>query len=429
VAGNGATAARSRVLSRRVLHVRSSRGLAGPERHLLELIPALVAHGFESEVALLYRPQAGDPEDHPLLAPLRELAVPVFQVGDPDRLGRPAARAIAERLERGDLAALHGHDPKSDWVISRAAKRGGVLRPTRCFATLHLYTRASLALRFHRRFDLRLLRGFDGAIAVAPALAGELSRSARRGRWRVIANGLDATQLRARAAAALPAVRAELREPGEGAGQTAAGEAGHGPVLLAAGRLARQKGFDLLLEALPAVVARQPSLRVLIAGDGPERGALVRQAARLGLGARLRFLGERRDLAALLATADAFVLPSRSEGSPYVLLEAMALGTPIVAAAVGDVGERLEGGAAGELVAAADPAALGAGILRCLARPEEARGRAARAREIVAGPGSASRMAGETAAFYSEILAIESDGRAPTRSGAMVSTRSGPCAS
>ncbi len=403
MAGEGGTAARPGVLSRKILHVRSSRSLAGPERHLLELLPGLAAHGMASEVALLYRRRPGDAAEHPLLAQLAEVGIPAFEVADSDRLGLAARRVLAARLRRGDVVALHGHDPKSDWVISRVVA-GDRLAPAsqrgiRRFATLHLHTCTTLPLRLYRRIDLRLLRRFDGGIAVSSAIAAELAAgSARRGRapWRVIPNGVDGPRLRARAAAALPAVRAEL---------AALGANGGGPVLVVASRLTRQKGLDLLLDALPAAVARHPRLLLLIAGEGPERAALERQAARLGLGSRARFLGERRDVEGLLAAADGVVLPSRQEGSPYLLLEAMALAVPIIAAAVGGVGEMLREGRDGCLVPAGDREALAAGIAALVADPGAARRRAEGAREAGAGRLAAARMTAETAAFYAEALA------------------------
>lgn len=361
--------------------------MAGPERHLLELLPGLGARGFAAEVALLYRRRAGDPAEHPLFARLAEVGIPGLQISDTGRLGRAARRAVAERIHRGDLAALHGHDPKSDWVIA-GALRAGDRRPgeaaVRRLATMHLHTCETLALRFHRLLDLWLLRRFDGVIAVTPALAKELATGTR---CCVVANGLDGASLRARA------TLGDLAD--------ARGEA---PVLLAAGRLTRQKGFDLLLRALPAVVEQLPGLRVLIAGEGPERRALTGQAARLRLQERVRFLGGRCDLAVLIAAADGFVLPSRDEGSPYVLLEAMALGLPVVAADVGGVRALLDGGSNGLLVRAGDPPALAAAILRLLQFPEEARLRAETAKRAIAGPLSASRMADATAAFYTEVL-------------------------
>lgn len=402
MADSGGTAARPRVLKRTVLHLRSSRSLAGPERHLLELLPGLAARGYPVEVALLYRRRPGDPVAHPLVAELAAAGIPGWQIDDSDRFGRTAGRALAERLRRGDVAALHGHDPKSDWVIARTRATGGQAggpgrgrAAIRRLATLHLYTRTTLPLRLYRRLDLALLRRFDGVVAVTAALAAELAGATR---CRVIANGIDGERLRARAAADLPALCRELAGPG---GAAAA------PLLVAAGRLTRQKGFDLLLEALPALLGEHPGLLLCLAGEGPEGAALAAQVRRLGLGDRVRFLGERRDLAALFAAADLFVLPSRSEGSPYVLLEAMALGLPVVATAVGDVAEVLGSGAAAGppgVVPPGDAAALAAAILCRLRSPGDGRDRAEAGRAVATSRCSAARMVEETAAFYAEVL-------------------------
>ena len=399
MAGSGRPAARPRVLKRTILHLRSSRSVAGPERHLLELLPGLAARGFDVEAALLYRRRPGGPARHPLLDELAAAGVAVLQIADPDRPGRQARALLAERLRRGDVAALHGHDPKSDWVLSRArqASGGSPAAPPRRFATLHLYTRETLPLRLYRRLDLALLRRFDGVVAVTPAPAAELAAHAgRRGvACRVIANGIDGERLRERAAAGLPALRRELGEIIAADGV---------PLLVAAGRLARQKGFDLLLAALPALLAGHPGLHLCLAGEGPERRRLAAQAGDLGLGGRVHFLGERHDLPALLAAADLVVLPSRHEGSPYVLLEALALGRPIVATAVGDIAVTLAGEADAGLVPAGDSAALAVAIDRRLRAGGQATGRAAGTGEALAGRRSAARMADETAAFYAELL-------------------------
>lgn len=108
-------------------------------------------------------------------------------------------------------------------------------------------------------------------------------------------------------------------------------------VLVAAGRLVKQKGFDLLLDAFAPVAETEAHVVLLLAGDGPERDALAAQAARLGSGLRVRMLGTLEDLEPILALSDALVLSSRHEGLPLVLLEALAAGLPIIATRVGDV--------------------------------------------------------------------------------------------
>jgi glycosyltransferase involved in cell wall biosynthesis len=105
---------------------------------------------------------------------------------------------------------------------------------------------------------------------------------------------------------------------------------GSGPHLVAAGRVCRQKGFDLLIEAMPAVLRRFPDAQLMILGEGPLEAELKEQARNLGLQEKVYFLGFQANPWLYLKHADAFILPSRYEGLPNVLLEALALGTPVV---------------------------------------------------------------------------------------------------
>jgi glycosyltransferase involved in cell wall biosynthesis len=119
-----------------------------------------------------------------------------------------------------------------------------------------------------------------------------------------------------------------VRDLAEGGGNPYSGP---GPHLVAAGRLVRQKGFDLLLAAMPAIRAQLPHARLTILGQGPLRATLIEQAHGLGLAEAVHFPGFQRNPWPYLKYADVFVLSSRYEGLPNVLLEALALGTPIVA--------------------------------------------------------------------------------------------------
>ncbi len=155
------------------------------------------------------------------------------------------------------------------------------------------------------------------------------------------------------------------------------------PLLICVTRLVKQKDVGLLLEALG-----EPGLehfRLSVLGDGPERQALLAQRDALGLTDRVEIPGERHDVAEQLARADAFVLPTKWEGLPYCILEAMASGLPVVASRVGGVPELVVDGVSGALVPASDLAALAAALRALDADGPRARefGRAAheRARE------------------------------------------------
>ncbi|MCC6159902.1 MAG: glycosyltransferase [Deltaproteobacteria bacterium] len=142
-------------------------------------------------------------------------------------------------------------------------------------------------------------------------------------------------------------------------------------------RLHRQKGIDVLIEALarvdPSVRAR---LHVTVLGDGPDRDALVELAAARGVADTISFAGWCDDPRAVTGAFDLFVLPSRSEGQPFALLEAMSDGVPVIACAAGGIPEALDEGRVGTLVPVEDVTALARMIAAFIADPGPARERA-----------------------------------------------------
>ncbi len=179
---------------------------------------------------------------------------------------------------------------------------------------------------------------------------------------------------------------------GAGAGGAGAGgaagprlpeRAGGRPLVLAAGRLARQKGFDILLLAAARWRGIQPPPRLVIAGSGPLAGDLAARAAALGVDAA--FLGERSDVTALLASADVVVVPSRWEGQPLIVQEALLAGRPVVAADVGGIRD-LTGDDGALFVPPEDPGALATAVARVLGDPALA------ARLAAAAAAAASRL-------------------------------------
>jgi glycosyltransferase involved in cell wall biosynthesis len=134
--------------------------------------------------------------------------------------------------------------------------------------------------------------------------------------------------------------------------------------------LREEKRIDVLISAAPSILARYPDAEFLIAGDGPCREDLVAQARASGVIDRCRFLGHRDDVPAVLAGADVFVLPSRSEAFPNSIIEAMAAGLPVVASNVGGIPELVSDNRTGRLVPAGDPEALGRALLELLSHPD-----------------------------------------------------------
>lgn len=165
------------------------------------------------------------------------------------------------------------------------------------------------------------------------------------------------------AIAAVPAAGAVPPSPAAIARALADIGAAGQPVILAVGRLTGQKGFDTLLAAAARWQGRSPRPLLAIAGEGPLASSLAASAEKAGLA--VRFLGQRGDVPALLAAADVLAAPSRWEGQPLLLQEALRAGTPIVASRVGGLPDLL-GSDAALLVPPEDPAGLAAAVLLVL---------------------------------------------------------------
>jgi glycosyltransferase involved in cell wall biosynthesis len=168
-----------------------------------------------------------------------------------------------------------------------------------------------------------------------------------------IQGGIDLAQVRS--VQVDPAVkRKELGLPPEG------------PIIGTVGRLVPIKGHTWLLRAVPRVLAEFPQVCVVLIGDGPMQDELKELAAELGISPHVVFLGTRPDIPECLAALDLFVLPSLNEGMGRVLLEAMAVGCPVVATRVGGIPDIVTDGATGLLVPPRDDRALAEAILTLL---------------------------------------------------------------
>ena len=273
----------------------------------------------------------------------------------PDRGGSwartvPRLRRVI-RAERPDVLLSTGN--RGHWTVRPAVV--GLRRPLRLYRISNSIDRHGSSQLGLRRVGFRLLTAdahrlflVGRATAAAPQFADALAE----GRADIIANGID--RGRAQALSALP------REP--------AGIATDRPYILSIGRFVAQKDFPTLIRAA-AIAARQQPLDLVIIGKGSaaERQALVDAGSAAGFGDHLFLPGETDNVFAWLRDAAAFVLPSRWEGSSMALLEALAVGTPIVATRqAGDAAHVLDQGRYGLLVEAGDVASMAAAILRQL---------------------------------------------------------------
>lgn len=373
------------------LQVRSSSSRYGPETTLLELVPTLTARGVESRFLALYRRPAGGAEVHPWIAAARSAGVQADQVLDPRPLSLGVVRRLGRRIHACDAHVLHTHDYRSNMLGGVAARRRDAGIPW--VATVHLHTTTSRRLRLYRALDLFLLRLADRVITV--------SRDQRR---MLLRRGIDRHRL-----VLIPTVvdaAACVARAGEPAAARAALHVAEGArTVTLVGRLTRQKGVDTLLDAANLILAQQPAVQFLIVGDGPDRASLQAMADANHLDGTVRFLGYRDDIPRILAASDVVVMPSRAEGLPHLLLEAMAVGRPVVASCVGGIPDVVHDGETGLLVAPADAAEVADGVLRLLADPVLAAQLGAAGRRYVTRRCSVELAARRLASVYRAVLA------------------------
>ncbi len=234
------------------------------------------------------------------------------------------------------------------------------------FTTEPSFTSASIRQRFYHWVDLRLLRAADRIVVMSHAQARAFGRCG--GRVRTIYN-----------AALAPPPAGDPSERDRVA--ALAGTLGR-PVVGIVSRLSPEKGVDLFLDACAALVRNGLAFSALVAGDGTERARLEARSRRLGLESCVRFLGRVDNVDVVYGSVDLVVLPSRYEGLPNTLLEALQADVPVVATAVGAVADIVGASAAALVVPSGSAAALAEAIERAVTQGDSPEARAAR-REVV----------------------------------------------
>lgn len=343
----------------RILRIVGRMNVGGPARCVLNLAGGLRSPEFETLVATgRSSPGEGDLADR-----IGAIGIPMTRISGMGRelsLYRDlsAFSAIRKLISSFRPHIVHTHTSKAG-VLGRLAaicSRFGETERTaqnvpRIVHTFHGHVLdgyfGPLKSSIFREVERWLAARTDVIVAVTASVREELLDRHGVGRpdqYRIIPSGGHvAAEVRDRSARA--ALRAEL-------------ELGNGPVAGVVGRMAPVKGHDLLLAALGSILAEVPDLTVLLVGDGPFRKKYEEEAARKGLGARIRFLGNRSDVARIMSLLDFLLLPSRKEGLPTVLLEAAAAGVPIAAARIPGVTDLFENHSSALVFESESPPAL-----------------------------------------------------------------------
>jgi glycosyltransferase involved in cell wall biosynthesis len=393
-----------------------SREDAGAERYMRRIACGAVAGGWPVHAA--FPPLQATA---PLRGELAACAVTCHALGlggaQPRGLGEALRLTAAEalvtarllrRVAADTVLVVLPHPDQAPGMVLAAA-----LYPRRTVVNVQLVP-AKLSTTKGRRLLYRAARGLGQRwVAVSGEnqrrLAGALG-------WRetaiaVIYNGVDedccfsggAAETRTR-------VREELRLP-RGA-----------RLVLSVGRLNYQKGHDLIAESIPSVIADHPDAYWVWAGDGPQRSCLAAQLRRVGVSDRVVMLGARSDVPRLMAASDLLVFPSRYEGAPFALLEALLCELPVLVSDAGPLPEFVRDGVDGCVVPAEDPVALAARTSWALAHPGQMSAMAASGRRRVLAEFSCATMTDDTLAMLWPNRKLE---WFLTRSAAALGRRSG----
>jgi len=388
--GEGGCSCYNRTIVARILYLITSSGVGGAERALWQLLRRLDRSRWEPTVVSLKPP--GE-----IAGRIRSLGIEVLSPGIGEETGGFAALELfvaARRLPRllggRRFDIVHSLLFRANLLARLAAPRLG--RPPLINAIRVTPDEEGPWLRRADRWSSRRVTRF---LALSAALARDLETrlSLPAGGVRSIANGVDLDEADRALAAARPTARRQF------------GLFPPDLAIVCVGRLHRQKGLVHLLGAFHALLQLQPTARLFLAGDGPDRPALEATVGALRLGPFVRFLGTLAEPWPLLAAADIFALPSLWEGMPNALLEAMAAGRPAVATAVGAVPEMVVDGHEALLVPPGDAGALARALATLAAGPLRRHEMGALARRRVEDAFRIEATVSQTERLYDELLA------------------------
>jgi glycosyltransferase involved in cell wall biosynthesis len=331
----------------RLLLVVDSLEVGGAERHVVDLAMALHRKGHEVEVACSV---SGG-----LSEPLEAAGVPVWPLARrlvKRRVSVAYARGIRRLLGERRFDLVHAHIFASAVAAAIATLGKGVP------LVITEHTEASWQTWRTRRVSRWAHRRAKRVIAVSTPIERRL---------------IERDEVPPHLVTRIPnAVIPASDEPPDPAGPLPDAWV-EGPLVGVVARLQPEKGVANFLKAAARVSEISPRARFLVVGDGPLREELLNLVEHLGISERVRFLGYRTDSRALMGLMDLLVVPSLTEGSPLIVLEAMAAGVPVVASAVGGIPDQVRHNEEGILVSPDDPDALGDALGTMLRDPAYAR--------------------------------------------------------
>jgi glycosyltransferase involved in cell wall biosynthesis len=330
--------------------------LTGPAKNLIGF--CRWAHSPEGSAARLrfsiatFGREPYNDSDNGFVQAARAAGIDTHVVRERQRFDRAVYPRLAEIVADVAPQIVQTHNVKSHFLFKSSGLRTGKI----WLAFQHGYQDTDLKLHLYNQLDRWTLRSADRVISVCEAFTRRLEAyGVQRERIRVLHNSTT------------PAV--PVPAGGEVALRHALGIEASEAIILTIGRMSGEKGHSDLLEALHLLRPDVPPWRAVLVGDGPERERLISLAAKLGIADRVVFAGFRSDVQPFYSVAAILALPSHSEGSSNVLLEAMAARLPIAATAVGGNPEIVTDEETALLSRGRDPEGLARSLTRLLTDP------------------------------------------------------------
>jgi succinoglycan biosynthesis protein ExoA len=330
----------------RIMHLRASNFVGGPEKQILHHAIDIRDFGFDVWIGS-FRDEEARPE---ILQSAEESGLPIFEARRAGRFDLRGIFEVATFLKREKIQVLCTHGFKANVIGALAKKIAGVPQIAFCRG----WTAETPSVRVYEFLERRLLALADQIICVSEAQAEYFtSRHFLQPRVSVVHNAM------------LDSVDTAL-ECNREASKMELGFSPKTPLIGAVGRLSIEKGQRYLVEAAPALLREFPDLKIVLLGEGRERSNLEILIGRLGLSEVVVLPGFHKNVSLWMQAFDVVANCSLTEGIPNAILEALAVGTPVVATAVGGVPQLINNRETGLLVAPGDADALGRGVAEIL---------------------------------------------------------------
>ena len=366
-AAEPASATAHRGICMKILSIIEATTVTGPAKNLLDFCRLLRSPEFcrdgvpQIEVSIVTFDRVvgnGDSTPNAFVAAARDSGITLDIITERFRFDRAVIKQLRDIVARRAPDVIQTHMIKSHFLV----KLSGLGKQYPWMAYHHGYTTTDLKMQFYNQLNRWSLPSADLVIAVCGEFAKQLAASGvQKDRIRVSHNSVSPPRIIS------SHEQQTLRER--------FGIAADEKVVLAVGRLSREKGHADLIESVALLFETRPDLKfkLMIVGEGPEQANLSRAVTERKLESHVVFVGHVGDVAPFYAIADVLALPSHSEGSPNVLLEAMAAGLPVVATSVGGVPEIATSEVNALLVPGRDRAAFAEALRRALTQLDLAR--------------------------------------------------------